>query len=66
MLVLRDQEKVQMHKESQRTTWRTGMNPTGHYANMFKGKVRKKGIQNNRDPYKEEIKILYFYKNFIL
>jgi hypothetical protein len=33
------------------------MNPTGHYAYMFEGKVRKGFIQNNRDPYKEEIKI---------
>jgi hypothetical protein len=54
MLVLRDEEKMQMDKQCQRT-WRTGMNPTGHYAHMLKGKVRKKGIQNNRDPYKEEI-----------
>ncbi len=46
-----------MRKHRQRTTWGTGMNPTGRYEHMFEGKVRKKFIQNNRDPYKEEIKI---------
>ncbi len=35
MLVLRDQEKMQMRKQSQRTTWGTGMNPTGRYVHMF-------------------------------
>ena len=57
MLVLRDQEKMQMHKQRQRTTWGTGMNPTGRYAHMFEGKEKRGFIQNNRDPYKEEIKI---------
>jgi hypothetical protein len=28
-------EKMQMLQQSQRTTWGTGMNPTGHYAHMF-------------------------------
>ncbi len=41
MLVLDDQEKMQMWKERQRTTWGTGMNPTGRYTYIFEGKVRK-------------------------
>ncbi len=42
-LVLHYQEKMQMHEQRQRTTWGTGMNPTGHYAHMLEGK-RRKGI----------------------
>ena len=53
-----DTQRKYKYTSRQRTTWRTGMNPTGHYTHMLKGKVRKKGIQNNRDPYKEEIKFL--------
>jgi len=34
-------EKMQMRKQRQRTTWGTGMNPTGRYAHMFEGKGRK-------------------------
>ena len=36
-----DQEKMQMHKQSQRTTWGTGMNPTGHYVHMFEEEEKK-------------------------
>ncbi len=43
----------------QRTTWGTVMNPTGHYAHMFEERWEKEIYpNNNRDPYKEEIKIV--------
>jgi len=63
MLVLRYQEKMQMRKQRQRTAWGTGMNPTGRYAHMFEKRGEKEIYpnvtpNNNRDPYKEEIKIL--------
>ena len=49
---------MQMHKERQRTEWGTGMNPTGLYAHMFEERGEKEIYpNNNRDPYKEEIKI---------
>jgi hypothetical protein len=32
------------------------MNPTGRYEHTFEGKKNRGFIQNNRDPYKEEIK----------
>ena len=58
MLVLRYQEKMQMSKQCQRTTWGTGMNTTGHYAYMFEERGEKAIYPNdNRDPYKEETKI---------
>ncbi len=49
-----------VRKQRQRTTWGTGMNPTGHYVHMIeeRGEMESRFIQNNRDPYKEEIKIL--------
>jgi hypothetical protein len=35
---------MQMRKQRQRTTWGTGMNPTGRYAHMFEGMVRKRDL----------------------
>jgi hypothetical protein len=53
--VLRYQEKMQMRKQCRRTTWGTGMNPTGRYAHMFEERGEKEIYPNdNRDPYKEE------------
>jgi hypothetical protein len=34
-------EKMQMRKQRQRTTWGTGMNPTGLYAHMFEERGEK-------------------------
>jgi hypothetical protein len=40
------------------TAWGTGMNPTGRYPHMFEERGEKEIYpNNNRDPYKEEIKI---------
>jgi len=53
MLDLRDQEKMQIRKQRQRTAWGTGMNPTGRYVHMFEERGEKAIYPNdNRDPYK--------------
>jgi hypothetical protein len=57
MLVLRYQEKMKIRKQRQRTAWGTGMNPTGRYAQMFEERGEPIYPNDNRDPYKEEIKI---------
>ncbi len=44
-------EKMKIRKQRQRTTWGTGMRPTGLYE------VRQQIYPNKWDPYKEEIKI---------
>jgi streptogramin lyase len=49
-------EKIQMYKQPQRTTWGTGMNPT-NYVYMFEEEEKEIYRIDNRDPYKEEIKI---------
>jgi hypothetical protein len=42
-----------MRKQPQRTTWATGMNPTGRYVHMFGEEEKEKNYRNdNRDPYK--------------
>jgi hypothetical protein len=56
MLVLGYQEKMQKHKQFQRTTWGTEMNPT-NYVYMFEEEEKDIHRIDNRDPYKEEIKI---------
>jgi hypothetical protein len=57
MLVLHYQEKMQMRNPRQRTIWGTTMDPTGRYVHMFEERGEKKIYpNNNRDPYKEEIK----------
>jgi hypothetical protein len=54
---------MQMRKQRQRTAWGTGMNPTGHYGTCLKEREEKEIYPNdNRDPYKEEIKTPYPHK----
>jgi hypothetical protein len=35
------EEKIQMHKQGQRTTWGSGMKATGHYVYMFEERGEK-------------------------
>jgi hypothetical protein len=50
---------MQMRKQRQRTAWGNGMSPTGRYAHMFEEDGEREIYPNdNRDPYKEEIKFL--------
>jgi hypothetical protein len=44
-----EKEKIQMRKQCQRTTWGTGMNPTGRYAHMFEERGEKE-ILSKRQP----------------
>jgi len=38
-----------MCKQRQQTTWGTGMNPTGHYADMFEEDEKGKFIQTTTE-----------------
>jgi hypothetical protein len=54
MLVPLYQEKMQMRKQSQWTTWELGCPRWTLHAHVSE---RERFIQNNQDPYKGEIKI---------